>query len=129
SFAFNFFVEQGQGQGQIALTSSIAALRGNSWAPAYSASKAFMSNYAEGLALKARRQKRDITVTDIKPGFIKTSMAKGHGQFWVASPAKASLQIKRAIDRKKRVVYITRRWWLIAWILKVLPFSLYKRIA
>ena len=56
SFAFNYFVTQGYGQ--IAITSSIAALRGNSWAPAYSASKAFMSNYAEGLNIKARKLKK-----------------------------------------------------------------------
>jgi NADP-dependent 3-hydroxy acid dehydrogenase YdfG len=38
SYAFNYFVHQGYGQ--IALTSSLSALRGNSWTPAYSASKA-----------------------------------------------------------------------------------------
>jgi short-subunit dehydrogenase len=38
-----------QGCGQIAVTSSIAALRGNRWSPSYGASKAFMSNYAEAL--------------------------------------------------------------------------------
>ena len=127
SFAFNYFVKQGHGQ--IALTSSVAALRGNSWAPAYSASKAFMSNYAEGLSIKARKLSKDVVVTDIKPGFIKTKMAKGKGQFWVASQRKASLQIKQAIDRKKRIAYITRRWWFVAQILKVLPFPLYRRMA
>ena len=127
AYAFTYFVEQGYGQ--IALTSSIAALRGNSWAPAYSASKAFMSNYAEGLNIKARRLKKDIVVTDIKPGFIKTKMAKGHGQFWVASPEKAARQIIKAISKKKRVAYVTRRWWLVAQILKILPYSIYKRIA
>jgi short-subunit dehydrogenase len=127
AFAFNYFVNQGHGQ--IALISSIAALRGNSWTPAYSASKAFMSNYAEGLNIKARRLKKKIIVTDLKPGFIKTKMAKGHGQFWVSSPRKAARQIKAAIDNKKRAAYITRRWWLVAQIMKILPFSLYKRLA
>lgn len=126
-FAFNFFVEQGYGQ--FAVTSSIAALRGNSWTPAYSASKAFMSNYAEGLNIKAARLKKAIVVTDIKPGFIKTKMAKGPGQFWVASPQKAAKQIIAAIDKKKRVAYITRRWWLIAQVLKHLPYAVYRRIA
>jgi len=127
SFAFNFFCQQGHGQ--IAVTSSIAALRGNSWTPAYSASKAFLSNYAEGLSLKARRLKKNIVVTDIQPGFVKTKMAKGHGQFWVASVEKAATQIKLAIEKKKRRVYITRRWKMIAWVLKVLPYNVYKRIA
>src|SRR5215203_2569428 len=71
-YTFNFFVEQGYGQ--IAVISSVAALRGNSWAPAYSASKAFISNYAEGLNIKARKLKKDIIVTDIKPGFIDTKV-------------------------------------------------------
>lgn len=38
SYVFNYFVQNGYGQ--IAITSSVAAVRGNSWAPAYSASKA-----------------------------------------------------------------------------------------
>jgi short-subunit dehydrogenase len=127
SYAFNYFVQQSHGH--IALTSSISALRGNSWTPAYSASKAFMSNYAEGLFIKARKLKKNIVITDIKPGFIGTKMAKGNKQFWVAPIHKAALQIIKAIDKKKRVVYITKRWWLVAQIMKWLPFSIYKRFA
>jgi len=125
-FSFNFFIEQGFGQ--IAVTSSIAALRGNSWAPAYSASKAFMSNYAEGLNIKAKRLKKNIIVTDIKPGFINTKLAKGNRRFWVAPPQKAAKQIMEAIYKKKRIAYITKRWWLIAQVLKILPYSIYRRL-
>jgi len=127
SYAFNYFVQQGHGH--IALISSISALRGNSWAPAYSASKAYMSNYAEGLSIKARKLKKEIYITDIKPGFIKTKMAKGNKQFWVAPVNKAALQMVKAIEKKKRVVYITKRWWLVAIILKWLPYSIYRRMA
>jgi short-subunit dehydrogenase len=127
SHVFNFFVRQGHGQ--IAVTSSIAALRGNSWAPSYSASKAFMSNYAEGLNIKARKLKKDIVVTDIKPGFINTKMAKGNGRFWIAPLQKAAAQIITAIEAKKRVAYITRRWWLVAQIMKILPYGIYRRLA
>jgi len=127
SYAFNYFVQQGYGQ--IAVTSSIGGLRGNSWAPAYSASKAYMSIYAEGLNMKARKLKKDIVVTDIKPGFIDTKMAKGNKRFWVIPPKKAATQILEAIEQKKRVVYISKRWWLIAQILKVLPYTIYKRLA
>ena len=125
-FAFNYFVAQGFGQ--IAVTSSIAALRGNSWAPAYSASKAFMSNYAEGLNIKARRLKKNIIITDIKPGFINTKKAKGNKRFWMATPQKAAKQIVQAINKKKRIAYITKKWWLIAQILKILPYSIYRRL-
>lgn len=126
SFAFNYFREQGHGQ--LAVISSLAALRGNSHTPAYSASKAYVSNYAEGLNIKAHKLNLNVVVTDIRAGFVKTKMAKGHGQFWVAPVEKAARQIREAIAAKKRVAYITKRWRLIALIMKRLPFAVYKRI-
>lgn len=126
-YAFQYFLKQGYGQ--IAITSSVAALRGNSWAPAYSASKAFVSNYAEGLNIKAKRMKKDIVITDIRPGFVDTRMDVESGRFWVATPQKAARQIKTAIAAKKRVTYITRRWWLVGQVMKFVPFWLYRRLA
>lgn len=125
-FAYQYFVEQGYGQ--IAATSSIASIRGNSWAPAYNASKAYMSNYMEGLHMKTAKCKNNITITDIQPGFVKTKMAKGKGQFWVSSVEKAAQQIETAIEKKKRIAYISRRWWMIAQLMKILPYSIYKRM-
>jgi short-subunit dehydrogenase len=88
-----------------------------------------MSNYAEGLSIKASKLNRNIHITDIKPGFIDTKMAKGNGRFWVASPAKAARQIVTAIHKKKRVAYITKRWWLIAQLMKLMPYAIYRRVA
>jgi short-subunit dehydrogenase len=126
SYAFTYFVEKGYGQ--IAVTSSVAAVRGNSWAPAYSASKAFMSSYAESLNMKAKRLQKDIVITDIRPGFINTKKAKAKGQFWAVPKEKAAQEIVNAIEKKKRVAYITRRWWLVAQIMKLLPYNIYRRI-
>lgn len=124
--AFNYFVKQGYGQ--IAATSSVASNRGNSWAPSYSASKAYMSTYMEGLAIKAERMKLKIAVTDIQPGFVKTKMAKGEGLFWVADLEKATNQILDALEKRKRKVYITKRWALIAWLMKQMPYVFYKKM-
>ena len=110
-----------RGGGSLVGISSIAALRGHGEAPAYNASKAFMSNYLTGLRHKFARQKLPITVTDVQPGFVDTAMLKAEGPFWVASPEKAARQIYRAIVRRKKHVYITRRWRLIAWLIKILP--------
>ena len=126
NYAFNYFIKQGHGH--VATTSSIASLRGNSWAPAYSASKAFQSVYMEGLYMKAKKMKANIFVTDIQPGFVDTKMAKGNGQFWVAPVKKAASQIVEAIDKKKWRAYITRRWWIIAQLMKWAPGWLYHRI-
>jgi short-subunit dehydrogenase len=124
NFTFNYFAKQGHGQ--LATTSSLASIRGNSYAPAYSASKAFQSVYFEGLHMKARKLKAEVYVTDIQPGFVNTKMAKGT-RFWVASPQKAARQIYNAIEKKKWRVYITQRWWLVAKILKWMPDFIYHR--
>jgi short-subunit dehydrogenase len=123
---FNYFVAQGYGH--LAGTSSIASMAGNGVAPAYSASKAFMSTYLEGLYMKARKMKLPIAVTDIQPGFIKTKMSKGEGRFWEAPPEKAARQIIQALHRRRFRVYITRRWALIAGLIKIIPGPLYRRI-
>ncbi len=130
NYAFNYFLKQHYGQ--IAATSSIASIRENSLAPAYSASKAYVSMYMAGLHLKARRIKKknpqiDIHISDIQPGFVHTTMAKA--RFWEAPVEKAAKQIFKAIQKKKRKTYITHRWGIIAWILKWIPYSILKRFA
>lgn len=125
NWSFNYFLKQGYGH--LATISSIAAVRGNSWAPAYNASKAFQSNYFEGLSIKASRMKKNISITCIEPGFVDTKMAKSDKLFCVVPVDKAARQIINAIENRKRKVYISRRWWLIAKILKWAPYWLYKR--
>ncbi len=55
-------------------------------------------------------------------------MAKGEHRFWEAPVNKAALQIFNAIESKKEKAYITKRWWLIAQLLKILPAWIYNRI-
>lgn len=124
--AFRHFIRQGAGH--LVGISSIAAIRGGAEAPAYNASKAFISNYLQGLRQKAAKSKLTITVTDIQPGFVDTDMAKGEGIFWMASVRKASAQIYRAIERKRSRAFVTKRWRLVAWMLKIMPDFLYHRI-
>jgi short-subunit dehydrogenase len=118
----------GKGSGHLVGISSIAALRGGRESPAYNASKAFESNYMEGLRQKLKKLQLPITVTDVKPGFVNTAMAKGEGIFWAAPVDKAAKQIYDAIKRKASHVYITRRWRLIAWLLKAMPDRIYEKL-
>ena len=119
--SYNLFHKQGFGH--LVGISSIASIRGNRHAPAYFASKSFQANYLESLWMKGKRSKAKIYVTDIQPGFVDTPMALGN-TFWMASLEKATKQIYSAVKKKKRRVYITRRWRLIALILKVVPANL-----
>ena len=124
--AMHHFTEKGSGH--LVGISSIAALRGGRESPAYNASKAFESNYLEGLRQKVRKSGLPITITDIKPGFVNTAMAKGDGIFWAAEPEKAAEQIYHVIKRRKSSAYITRRWVLVAWLIKLLPGFIYERL-
>ena len=126
NWAFRYFVNQGYGH--IAATSSVASNRGNSFAPAYSASKAFISTYLEGLYIKSERMKLPIFVTDIQPGFVRTKEINVKGQFWVVPVKKAARQIFRAIERKKFRAFISRRWWLVARLMHLAPRFLYSKI-
>jgi len=119
--AYNLF--RNQGYGHLVGISSIASIRGNRYTPAYFASKAFQANYLESLYMKGKRSKAKIDVTDIQPGFVNTAMALG-ATFWMASLEKATKQIYIAIKNKKRKAYITKRWRLIAFVLKIVPTKL-----
>ena len=124
--AYQYFFEKGQGH--IVGISSVAAIRGGYDGPAYAASKAFISNYMEGVRIKAKKAGVPLYITDIKAGLVDTAMAKGEGLFWVAPPEKAALQIFRAIESKKELTYVTKRWRLIAWLLKAMPNFVYQKL-
>ncbi len=121
--AYQHFTEKGKGH--LVTITSIAAARGNKTAPAYNASKSFQASYTEGIRLKLLQEGTTIAVTEIVPGYMDTQMAKGDRLFWMASLEKASYQSKRAIDLKKRRVYVSRRWWLVYKVYEFLPSFLY----
>jgi short-subunit dehydrogenase len=119
---------QNRRAGYLVGISSIAALRGHGDAPAYNASKAFVSNYLQGLRQRFAKRRLPIVVTDVQPGFVDTAMAKSEHKFWVASPQKAAVQIFHAIRKRRKHVYITKRWRIVAWIIKALPDAVANRL-
>jgi short-subunit dehydrogenase len=124
--AYNLFKEQGFGH--LVGISSVAGLRGNRHVPAYFASKAFQNNYLESLWMKAKRSKEKIYITDVAPGFVDTKMALGD-TFGMASVEKAAKQIYKAIQRKKKKVFVTKRWRYIALFMRIAPASLINKFA
>jgi short-subunit dehydrogenase len=118
--AFQYFRKQGHGQ--IVGVSSIAGLFGSSRAAPYSASKAFISTYMQAYRQRSNKLNDDITITDVIPGFVESEMTEGkRGMFWVADTEKAVKQMLKDIENKKAYSYVTRRWRLIAWLIKLTP--------
>lgn len=118
-----------RGRGHLVGISSVSALRGNRYAPAYAASKAFVSHYLECLWLYAAKTGLPIAVTDVQPGFVDTDLVRGQDRmFWIAPVEKAADRIHEAIRRRKKRAVVTRRWILVAWLMRALPDWLYRRI-
>jgi short-subunit dehydrogenase len=124
--AVRYFLRRGRGH--LVGISSMAALRGNGAGAAYAASKAFQSAYLDGLRDLARQSGLPIAVTEVQPGFVDTAMMKPEHPLptvarWllVSSPAIAARQIMRAVRKRAKHAYITRRYGLVALILRLLP--------
>ncbi|MFP8957068.1 SDR family NAD(P)-dependent oxidoreductase [Natrialbaceae archaeon A-CW3] len=114
--------------GHLVGISSVAARFGNPSAPAYNASKAFVSTYLEGLRHRQATREANVTITTVEPGFVDTDMLLADDPFWVASPETAATQIARAIRRGRSHVYVTRRWRLVSWLFELLPEPVVRRI-
>ena len=125
--AYNLFRKQQFGH--LVGISSIASIRGNRSAPVYFASKAYQKAYLESLYIKTKSIKTNkVFITEIRPGFVNTDMALGDAIFWMIPLEKAVKQIYTAINKKKRVAYISKRWRLVAWVLKIAPDWLLKKV-
>jgi short-subunit dehydrogenase len=125
--AIKYFEQRGEGR--LVGISSISALRGSRHATSYAASKAYISNYLEGLNQRFVHAGLPIVAIDVRPGFVDTPMSRQlPRRFWVARPEKAAEQILDAAEKGRRQVYITRRWASVAWLFKRIPRSLYRRM-
>ena len=129
TLSYNLFKKQQFGH--LVGISSIASIRGNRSAPVYFASKAYQKAYLESLYIKTKSIKsKKVFIAEIRPGFVATDMAVTleDGVFWLVPLEKAVKQIYAAIKNKKRVAYISKRWQLIAWILKLAPAWILKKV-
>lgn len=124
---FTYFEERGSGQ--IIGISSVAGMFGYGLSAAYCASKAFVSNYMQGLRQRARRSKASIAVTDIRPGFVESEMTDGKkGMFWLVPADYAAIRLLNAIEGRKARAFVPRRWALIGLLITLTPNRLLDRL-
>ena len=125
--AFEYFIKQRKGH--FVGVSSVDAVRGNPGCPVYSGTKAFESTYMQGMRSAFDQTGIDITVTDIRPGFIATYDISRKDTFWVESVEDAGKGIFDAVMNKDKVVYIKARWGLFAGYLSLAPDVVYNDVA
>ncbi len=124
-WAYHYF--QNQRSGHLVGISSVGGIVGWRNTPAYNASKAYQINYLAGLRNKAFHSRLPVFISDVRPGYVDTAMAVGSYRFWIQPADKVARQIFNAIKRKKKVAYVTKRWGIIAFLLKLVPYWIHER--
>lgn len=120
--------------GQIAGLSSMAAVRGIPFEPAYSASKAAVAVYLESLRSELRQ--RGITVTTVFPGYVQTPMLHEINGMMGAdmsrgkafTPNAAAARIVQGIERRRSYIYFPRPLGLSARLSQLMPPRMYDRV-
>lgn len=116
-----------QGSGTIAVISSVAADRGRQSNFVYGSSKAALDSFASGLRNKLF--KSGVHVMTIKPGFVSTPMTVGfkQGPLFV-NPEVVGRLIFKALRKKADVIYVPCFWYLIMFIIRMIPERIFKRL-
>jgi decaprenylphospho-beta-D-erythro-pentofuranosid-2-ulose 2-reductase len=116
---------ESQGQGTLAVISSVAGDRGRKSNYVYGASKAALDTFLSGL--RNRVDRSGVQVLTIKPGFVATPMTAHipkNGLF--ATPERVAIGILKAVRKRKDVVYVPWFWRPIMTIIKAVPERIFK---
>lgn len=128
--AFNWFAthHKNNSKARIACITSIAGTKGLGAAPAYSATKRFQNHYLECLSQQARMRHLPISITDIRPGFVKTDLIAGSTYPLQLQPEDVAKHIVRAIEKGKEVKVIDWRYAILVFFWRLIPRGLWTRL-
>ena len=124
---YEYFSEKKNGQ--ISIISSVAGYRGLPAAGAYCASKAALTSFAESLYFDM--QMKNVRVSLISPGFIKTPMTDQNDfpMPMIKSPEFAANEIYRGLTLKKTFeIHFPKAFTYFLKFLQILPSSLYFKL-
>ena len=124
---YEYFSEKKNGQ--ISIISSVAGYRGLPAAGAYCASKAALTSFAESLYFDM--QMKNVRVSLISPGFIKTPMTDQNDfpMPMIKSPEFAANEIYRGLTLKKTFeIHFPKAFTYFLKFLQILPSSMYFKL-
>ncbi len=126
---FTHFAQSEQ-PGHIAVISSIARTKGLGAAPAYSATKRYVSHYMECLQqLCTIRHLRHIRLHDIRPGFVRTPLiADGNSYPMQLEASRVAHIIVRGIEHNRSIITVDWRYRLLVAGWRLIPRWLWVRL-
>lgn len=115
--------------GFIVGVSSVAGDRGRKANYIYGSSKAAFSAYLSGL--RNRLYESKVSVLTVKPGFVNTKMTEGLDlpEKLTSQPEEIALDIFKAQQKQKDVLYTKGIWKLIMLIIKHIPEFIFKKLS
>jgi len=113
---------------RIACITSIAGTKGLGAAPAYSATKRFQNHYLECLSQQARMRHLNISITDIRPGFVKTELITGSNYPLQLDAKDVAKSIVKAIEKGKSVKVIDWRYAVLIFFWRLIPRWIWTRM-
>lgn len=115
-----------QGTGSLVALSSVAGERGRRALYAYAAAKSAVTEFLSGM--RGRYLPLGINVLTVKPGPVDTPMTAGRSLPLMASVDSVSLDIRKAIDARKHVLYTPGIWRVIMAIMRAIPEGIFQRM-
>jgi len=108
--------------------SSIAAIRGRSVNVVYAASKRALESYFE--SLKLSNLKTNVSVKCYRIGYLDTHQSYGKSLLFPKTDLRqAAKYLINAQYRKHSVSYYPRYWQVLAFLIRILPPEIYKKIS
>lgn len=117
-----------RGRGQLAIVSSLAGFRGFPGAVAYSASKAAVKAYGEGL--RGWLRPKGVEVCVVCPGFV-VSRLTARNRFpmpFLMDAEHAAGKIRHGLARNRGRIAFPWPMYLLAWLIAALPDALLDRL-
>lgn len=116
-----------RGGGRLVVFSSVAGDRGRKPVAIYGSSKGGLSIYLE--ALDHKFHAAGLSVTCVKPGFVKTGMTAGlKPPPFAGEPDQVANDVIRAMDSGKPLVYTPGIWALVMLVIRSLPRFVMRKI-
>lgn len=113
---------------RIACITSIAGTKGLGAAPAYSSTKRFQSHYLECLSQQARIRHLNISITDIRPGFVKTDLIAGSNYPLQLDAKEVARSIVKAMEKGRSVKVIDWRYAILVFFWRLIPRWIWVRM-
>lgn len=126
---FDYYAKHPEQKGQIAVISSIAGTKGLGAAPAYSATKRYVNHYLECLTQLAHiRGMRNVTITDIRPGFVRTPLIEGGTYPMQMNVDDAARKIISGILAGKSIVTVDWKYRILVAFWRLIPRWIWVRM-